>query len=158
MQTLSAVLNNETSSGPARLKKQSRAINKRDSFLIVKYASLGHSQWPIVKVVKHLRNLYHLKWLRPRMVFSRHANLQEKLLWDLRRKVLWGVADADFGLRPCNYPRQYKVNKECAYGGERFTCRAARSVYKISCNVLIASTRVNLNDILRRTSKNTLVR
>jgi hypothetical protein len=61
MQTLSAVLNNKTSSGPARLEKQSRAVDKCDSFLIVKYASLGHSQWPIVKVVKHLRNLYCLK-------------------------------------------------------------------------------------------------
>jgi hypothetical protein len=61
MRTLSAVLDNETSSDPARLEKQSRAIDKRDSFLIVKYASLGHSQCPIVKVVKHLRNLYRLK-------------------------------------------------------------------------------------------------
>jgi hypothetical protein len=83
MQTLSAVLDNKTSSGPARLEKQSHAVDKRDSFLIVKYASLGHSQQPIVKVVKHLKNLYRLKWLRPCVVFSRHANLQEKLLGDL---------------------------------------------------------------------------
>jgi hypothetical protein len=87
-------------------------------------------------VVKHLRNLYRLKWLRPRVVFSRHANLQEKLLGDLRRKVLWGVANADFGPHPCNCPRQYKVNGECAYGGECFTCRTAGSIYKIlpNCN------------------------
>ncbi len=102
MQTLSAVLDDKMSSGPARLEKQSRAVDKRDSFLIVKYASLGHSQQPIVKLVKHLRNLYRLKWLRPCEVFSRHANLQEKLLGDLQRKVLWGVTDADFGPCPCN--------------------------------------------------------
>ena len=88
-----------------------------------------------MKVVEHLRNLYPLKWLRPRVVFSRHANLQEKLIGDLRWKVLWGVADADFGPHPCNCPWQYKINGECAYGGERFTCQTAVSVYKISCNV-----------------------
>ncbi len=42
-------------------------------------------------MVEHLRNLYPLKWLRPRVVFSRHANLQEKLIGDLRWKVLWGL-------------------------------------------------------------------
>ncbi len=88
-----------------------------------------------MKVVKHLRNLYRLKWLCPCVVFSRHANLQEKLLGDLRRKGFSGVADADFGPHPCNCPQQYKVNGECAYGGERLTCRTAGSVYKISCNV-----------------------
>ncbi len=136
MQTLSAVLDNKTSSGPAMLKKQSRAIDKGDSFLIVKYASLGHSQQPIIKVVKHLRNLYRLKWLRPRVVFSHHANLQVKLLGDLPQKVLWGVADATFGPHPCNCPRQYKVNGECTYGGECFACQMAGSIYKeLSCNV-----------------------
>jgi hypothetical protein len=135
MQTLSAVLNDKTSSGPDRLKKQSHAFDKRDSFLIVKYASLGHSQWLIVKVVKHLRNLCCLKWLHLHVVFSRHTNLQEKLLRNLQQNVLWGVADADFGPRPCNSPRQYKVNEKCAYGGECFTCQTAGSVYKISCNV-----------------------
>jgi hypothetical protein len=43
MRTLSAVLDDKMSSGPARLEKQSRAIDKRDSFLIVKYSSLGKS-------------------------------------------------------------------------------------------------------------------
>ncbi len=71
MQTISAVCDDKTSSGPARLEKQSRDVNKRDSFLIVKYASLGHSQQPIVKVVKQIRNSYRLKWLRPHVVFSR---------------------------------------------------------------------------------------
>ncbi len=88
-----------------------------------------------MKVVKHLRNSYCLKWLRPHVVFSCHANLQEKLLGDLRRKVLWGVADADFSLCPCNCPWQYKANGECAYGGERLTCQIAGRAYKISCNV-----------------------
>jgi hypothetical protein len=39
MQMLSAVLDNETSSGPARLKKQRRAVDKSESFLSVKYAT-----------------------------------------------------------------------------------------------------------------------
>ncbi len=58
MRTLSAVSNNESNSGPARLDKKLHAVDKRDSFLVVKYASLGHSQRPIVQAVKCLRNLY----------------------------------------------------------------------------------------------------
>ena len=135
MRTLGAVLDDESDSGPARLEKKSRAIDKRDSFLVIKYASLGHSQRPLVQTVKNLRNAFRLKWLRPRVVFSRHTNLQEKLLGDLRRKLLVGIVDADFGPRPCNCPRKFKVDGVCAYGGSRFTCRTAGCVYKITCNV-----------------------
>jgi hypothetical protein len=41
MRTLSAVLDDETSSGPARLARKSREVDKRDSFLVIKYANLG---------------------------------------------------------------------------------------------------------------------
>ena len=135
MRTLGAVLDDESDSGPARLEKKSRATDKRDSFLVVKYASLGHSQRPLVQTVKKLRNAFKLKWLRPRVVFSRHTNLQEKLLGDLRRKLLMGIEDADFGPRPCNCPRKFKVDGVCAYGDSKFTCRTAGCVYKITCKV-----------------------
>jgi hypothetical protein len=134
MRTLSAVLNDKTNSGPTRLEKKSRTINKCGSSFVVKYESLGQSHWPMIKVMKNLRNSYKLKWLGPRIVFSRHANLQEKLLRDLRWKVLWGVVDAGFGPCSCNCPRKYKVNGECTYGGRHFSCCTAGSVYKISCN------------------------
>jgi hypothetical protein len=49
MQTLIAVLDNETNSVPARLKKKSRTIDKRDSLFIVKYASLGRSRRRMIK-------------------------------------------------------------------------------------------------------------
>ncbi len=88
----------------------------------------------MIKVIKNLRNLYKLKWLCPPIVVSHRANLQEKLLRDLRRKVLWGVVDADFGLCPCNCPRKYKVSGECTYGGKHFSCHTAKNVYKILCN------------------------
>jgi hypothetical protein len=135
MQTLGDVLNDESRSGPARLEKKLRAVDKRDFFLVVKYASLGHSHSPIVQAVKCLRFLYRLKWLRPCVVFSRHNNLQEKLLGDLQQKILWGIHDADFGPRPCNCPKEFKVNGECTYGSTWFSCRTAGCVYKISCNV-----------------------
>jgi hypothetical protein len=82
MRTLSAVLDNKTNSGPTILEKKSRTINKPDSLFIVKYASISRSHRPMIKRIKKLLNLYKLKWLRPRIVFSRHANLQEKLLRD----------------------------------------------------------------------------
>ncbi len=132
--TLSAVLDNKTDSDPARLKKKSCTIDKHDSLFVVKYASLGRQHWPMIKVIKHLQDLYKLKWLCPCLIFSRHTNLQEKLLRDLGRKVLWGVVDADFSPCPCNCPQKYKVNGECAYGGEHFSCHTAGSVYKILCN------------------------
>jgi hypothetical protein len=83
MRTLSAILDDKTNSGLARLEKKSRTINKHDSLFVVKYASLSQSHRPMIKVIKHLWSLYKLKWLRPRIVFSRHANLQAKLLRDL---------------------------------------------------------------------------
>ena len=67
--------------------------------------------------------------------FSRHTNLQEKLLGDLPQKILCGVHVADFGPRPCNCPRKFKVNGECTYSGTQFTCWTAGCVYKISCYV-----------------------
>ncbi len=66
------------------------------------------------------------------MVYSRHTNLQEKLLGDLRRKLLWGIVDPDLGQRPCNYPCRFKVNGACAYGGDD-TCRTSGTVYKVTC-------------------------
>ncbi len=68
-------------------------------------------------VIKNLRNAYQLKWLCPHVMYSRHTNLQERLLGDLKCKLLWGVVDADLGKRSCNCPNKFKVNGECTYGG-----------------------------------------
>jgi hypothetical protein len=92
----------------------------------MKYANLGKD------ILKSLRNAYHLKWLHPRVVYSRHNNLQEKLLGDLRHKLLWNVVDADMGKHPCNCPTKFKVNGVCAYGDDD-SCHTSRTVYKISC-------------------------
>jgi len=128
MRMLGAVLDDESSSGPNRLDKKSRAVDCRDSLFIVKFANLGKNK-PINHVIRHLRNLYKLKWLRLRVVFSRHTNLQEKLLGDLRRKLMLGIVDADLGQRPCNCPRRFKIDGQCAYSsGDRFTCRTAGTV------------------------------
>jgi hypothetical protein len=132
MRTLSEILSNKSTLGPSQLEKQSRAIDPRDTFFIVKYASLGKSHQPIHQLIKHLRNSYNLKWLRPRVVYSRHTNLQERLLGDLKRKLLMGINDADYGTQPCNCPRQYLINGECAFGGNE-SCHTAGTVYKISC-------------------------
>jgi hypothetical protein len=117
MCTLSKILSGKFTSGPSWLGKQSCAIDPQDTFFIVKYASLGKSYPPIHQLIKHLRNLYNLKWLRPRVVYSRHTNLQERLLGDLKRKLLMGIKDADYDTQPCNCPRQYLINGECAFGG-----------------------------------------
>jgi hypothetical protein len=120
MHTLRAVLEDDSDSGPARLEKCDRAIDHRDSFFIVKYANLG--SLPISRRIRRLRNAYRLKWLHPRVVFSRHTNLHKKLLRDLNRKLLHGVVDVDYG-----------VNGKCAFSTGETTCRTAGIVYKISC-------------------------
>ena len=83
-------------------------------------------------MVKKLRNEFKLKWLLPRVVYSRHTNLQEKLLSNLKCKLMLGITDKDLGQRPCNCRNAFKVNGNCAYGGET-SCRTAGIVYKISC-------------------------
>ncbi len=80
-------------------------------------------------VIKSLRNAYQLKWLRPHVIYSRQANLQERLLGDLKHKLLWGVVGADLGKCPCNCPNKFKVNGECAYGGND-SCQTSVTVYK----------------------------
>jgi hypothetical protein len=132
MRKLGTVLDDESKSGPARLEKKSRAVDKRDSYFIAKYASLGNHR-TIQQCISYWKKSFQLKWLRPRVVYSRHKNLQERLLGDLRRKIMLGIDDADFGPRPCNCPRKFKVDGECAYGGNKFSCRTAGCVYKISC-------------------------
>jgi hypothetical protein len=132
MHTLGDILDDKSRSSPIRLKKRSRAVNKRDTFFIVKYANLGKERQPISQTLKNLRNAYRLKWLRPHKVYSRHNNIQEKLLVDLRCKLLWNVVHADMGKRPCNCPTKFKVNGVCAYGGDD-SCRTSGTVYKISC-------------------------
>jgi hypothetical protein len=104
-------------------------MDKRDTLFIVKYANLGKQQRPISMVIKSLRNAYQLKWLCPHVIYSGHTNLQ---VGDLKRKLLWGVADADLGKRPCNCPNKFKVNGECTYGGDE-SCQTSGTVYKISC-------------------------
>ncbi len=119
-------------SGPSRLKKQSRGMDKRNTLFIVKYANLEKQQQPISIVIKSLRNAYQLKCLRPHVIYSQHTNLQVRLLGDLKCKLLWGVVDADLGKRPCNCPNKLKVNGECAYGGND-SCQTSGTIYKISC-------------------------
>jgi hypothetical protein len=119
MQKLGEVLEDELRLGPSRgFKKLSRGMDKCDTLFIVKYANLGKQQRPISMVIKSLRNAYRLKWLCPHIIYSRHTNLQERLLGDLKRKLLWGVIDADLGKCPCNCPNKFRVNGECAYGGD----------------------------------------
>ncbi len=132
MHTLSEVLEDESRSSPSRLEKQSRAMDKHDTFFIVKYANLGKHQWPTSMVKKNLHNAYKLKWLRPRIVYSWHLKLQERLVGDLIRKLLWGVVDADLVKCPCNCPTKFKVNGECAYRGDKSCCTSG-TVYKILC-------------------------
>jgi hypothetical protein len=67
---------------------------------------------------------------RPQVIYSRHTNLQERLLWDLKRKLLWGVFDTDMGKRPCYCLTKFKVNGECVCGGDE-SCRTSGTVYKI---------------------------
>ncbi len=131
MRKLGDILDDESRSGPIRLKKRSRAVDKRDTFFIVKYPNLGKERRPI-SPLRNLRNAYHLKWLCPCVVYSRHNNLQEKLLGDLRHKLLWNVVDADMGKRPCNCPTKFKVNGVCTYGGDNSCCTSG-TIYKISC-------------------------
>ncbi len=89
----------------------------------MKYVSLGCNR-PIHAVVKKLRNEFKLKWLCPRVVYSRYTNLQDKLLGDLKRKLMLGITDKDLGQHPCNCPDAFKVNGICAYGGDR-SCQTA---------------------------------
>ncbi len=62
-----------------------------------------------------------------------HSNLQEKLLGDLKHKLLWDITDTDLGCHPCNCPRNHKVKGVCAYGGNGYSCQTAGTVYKITC-------------------------
>jgi hypothetical protein len=132
MQKLGEVLEDELRSGPTRLKKQSRCMDKHNTLFIVKYANLGKQQQPNSMVIKSLRNAYKLKLLCPHVIYSWHTNLQERLLGDLKRKLLWGVVDADLGKRPFNCPTKFKVYGECAYGGNN-SCQTSGTVYKILC-------------------------
>jgi hypothetical protein len=133
-----------------------RAIDKRDSFFVVKYASLGQSHRPITKVIKYLRILYKLKWLHPCVVFSHHTNLQEKLLGDIWRKVCWGVVDADLAHALATVHESI-TSMESAPTAASTSCAALPEAYTKFCVMLvivIVSTLVNLNGISRHASKN----
>ncbi len=132
MQTLRAVLEDESWSGPLWLERKSCRIDHRDTLFITKYANLGPNTRPINQVIKKPRNQYNLRWLRPRVVYSRHTNLNEKLLGDLKQKLLIEIVDADLGQPPCNCPAKFKVNGACAFGGDESCCTAG-VVYKVSC-------------------------
>jgi hypothetical protein len=98
MRTHCKVLDDESWSSPARLKRQLRVIDKRDSFFIVKYENLGHNNRPIDQIICQARNESQLKWLHPHVIYSCLSNLQEKLLGDLKHKLLWGIMDANLGV------------------------------------------------------------
>ncbi len=112
------------------------------------------------KVVKHLRNLYCLKWLRPCVVFSRHANLQEKLLGDLWPKVLWGLQMQTSVCILAIAHGNIKSMENAPTVGNALHPKPpeAYTISHVMCLIVIASTWVNLNDVLQRASKNTLVR
>jgi hypothetical protein len=84
------VLDDESWSGPTRLEKQLHAINKLNSFFIVKCAHLGTNQQLTNQVFRCLRNEFQLKWLCPCVIYSRHSTSQEKSLDDLKQKTPMG--------------------------------------------------------------------
>ncbi len=81
MRTLSAVLDDKTNSGPARLEKQSRAIDEGDSFFVVKYVSLGQSHRPIIKVIKYLQKILQVEMAVP----FRHLQPSNKSAGEITR-------------------------------------------------------------------------
>jgi hypothetical protein len=108
--------------------------DKTSLWIPIKYAHLSNNHMPINQIICHLQNEFKLKWLRPRVIYhSRHSNLQEKLLGDLKQKLLWGIRNTNFGQWPCYCPKNYKVNGKCAYGSKQSTCRTAGIIYKITC-------------------------
>ncbi len=133
MRSLYDILEDDSWSKPLRLEKRDCTVDKQDSFCIVKYAHLGNNHMPINQIIHRLQNEFKLKWLRPQVIYSRHSNLQEKPLGNLKRKLLWDICDADFGQRPCNYPNKYKVNGKCTYGSKQSTCHTAGIIYNITC-------------------------
>ncbi len=81
------LLDDESWYDSTRLEKQLHAIDKCNSYIIVKFAHHGTNQQPINQVICHLRNDVHLKWLHPRVIYSKHSNLQEKLCSNLKQKT-----------------------------------------------------------------------
>ncbi len=112
--------------------KGSPHINKHDTLFIRKYANLGHRHRPINQVIKCLRNSYRLKWLQPRVIYSRHTNSHEKFLGNLKQKLLWKVIDANLGHWSCSCLTRFKINGECTYGGDA-SFQTAGTVYTILC-------------------------
>ncbi len=104
--------------GPQQTQEKITCSHQASYILYRKICKPRKQQQQISQTLKNLRNAYPLKWLRPCIVYSRHNNLQEKLLGDLRCKLLWNMVDADLGKCPCNCPRKFKVNGVCAYGGD----------------------------------------
>ncbi len=56
MRTLGDILDDKSRSVPIRLEKRSCAVNKRETFFNVKYASLGKEWQAISQTLKNLRN------------------------------------------------------------------------------------------------------
>jgi hypothetical protein len=157
LQTLQAVLKDESQSGPLQLERKSHKTDHHDTLFITKYANLGPNTRPINQVIKKLRNQYNLRWLRPRVVYSRHMNLHKKLLGNLKQKLLIGIVNADLGQWPCNCLMKFKVNGACAFGGDEPCCTTG-VIYKVSC---CASQSCNCfyicksQQYIKNTSKNT---
>ncbi len=61
MQTLRAVLEDESWSGPLGLEKKSHQTDHCDTLFITKYANLSPNTRPINQVIKKLRNQYKLR-------------------------------------------------------------------------------------------------
>jgi hypothetical protein len=149
MQILRAVLEDESWSGQLRLERKSRQTVHRDTLFMTKYANLGPNTRPINQVIKKLRNQYHLRWLRPPIVYSRHTNLDKKRLGNLKQKLLIGIINTDLGQRPCNCPAKFKVNGACAFGSDESCCITELYTKWVAMhpNHAIASTLINYSNM-----------
>jgi hypothetical protein len=59
-------------------------------------------------------------------------DLRRNVFFHRQWKMMLNITDKDLGQRPCNCRSAFKVNGNCAYGGDT-SCRTAGIVYKILC-------------------------
>jgi hypothetical protein len=126
-------------------REKTLQIDHHDTLFITKNANLVPNTRPISQVIKKLMNQYNLRWLCPRVVYSRHTNLHAKLLGNIKQHFLIGIVDADLGRWPCNCPTKFKVNGECVFGGDESCCTAGiiEKGVAVHPNLAIASTLAN---------------
>lgn len=115
---------------PENSRKKRHQNEKRTIHFVSSFIG-NYLKEPIHVILKRLRDIFDVKWLKVRMCHKRFSSIENRIQGDLRQKVDKGVLSDDYCDWNCNCGPSAKRDGECIWPEGR--CRTKCVIYNYTC-------------------------